>query len=107
MKARLLTGAVVATAFLLGTAAVAYAEEEYGTKSCGIYIAYIHVRYQRAAYYEAPGDPSYEYHNWGDWNYHVGERNGGYSGFWYASSDFDLDTGNTWASCRPYGAPSP
>lgn len=94
---------IVAAVFSLVLALPAMAwQAEGGTKNCGLYIAYVHARYNDIAALQGPGGTTGNFYE-DDNQWHVRERNGSYSGDWLALGDPYLDLGNTWAGCRNYG----
>jgi hypothetical protein len=76
--------------------------EEDGTKNCGATIGYVHARYNDGAVLIGPGGTAGSYTPY-DGLWHVQERNGSYSGYWYAMGNPYLDKPNTYAGCRNYG----
>ncbi|MFN8520254.1 MAG: hypothetical protein U0667_12865 [Chloroflexota bacterium] len=88
-------------ALAAATPVAAYVEET-GTKDCGVFIGYVHARFNDVGKLGGPGPGSSTY-TFTDGNWHVQERNGGYSGSWLARGTPDLDTSATFAGCRNYG----
>lgn len=87
---------------LMAATPVAANVEETGTKNCGDLIGFVHARFNDEGTLGGPGPGSHKY-TFTDGNWHVQERNGGYSGSWFARGDPDLDTGQTYAGSRNFG----
>lgn len=94
---------VVASALSLVLALPVLAwQAEGGTKNCGLFIGYVHGRYNDTAALTGPGGTTgYYVPNDGLW--HIQERNGSYSGAWDALGDPELDQAGTYPACRKYG----
>lgn len=105
MWKRLNTLIVASAVFLAATAPAAMAwQAEGGSKNCGSTIGYVHLRFNDYGYGYGPGGEASP----GSWLYtdnlwHVKEKNGTYSGDWFAYGDPYLDLPQTWAGCRSYG----
>lgn len=94
-------GVAVGTLVVAATSAHAVEHEE-GTHNCGNRIAYVQARFNDLGLVAPPGGPAVIYpYNDGLWR--TVQRNGGYSGSWYASGDPQLDEANTYPACRTYG----
>lgn len=73
-----------------------------GTANCGQVIAYTQARFYTNGEIRPPGS-YYVYYYYLSSAWHTRQRDGNYSGSWYAVGDPSLNMSSTFAGCRNYG----